>query len=247
MANIFPRGANWVPLKLTIMSTFVGAFVVAGVWYYFTPKYTRVGYEPVQPVPFPHNVHVAQLGMDCRYCHSFVEVAAHSNVPTTQVCMNCHSQVQKDNPKLQPVRDSWETGKPIEWVQIHKTPDYVYFNHSVHVNRGVSCVSCHDKVNEMAVVYHAKPHSMKWCLECHRAPENALRPVDQVTNLNWDPSQEDPKAFIAKYGKPPLQPGQEEPDYTAPDFRLTQEQIGLTIKQREHVFPPDKNCFGCHR
>ena len=110
--------------------------------------------------------------MDCRYCHSFVEVAAHSNVPTTQVCMNCHSQVQKDNPKLAPVRESWATGKPIEWVQIHKTPDYVYFNHSAHVNRGVSCVSCHGEVDKMAVVYHAEPHSMAWCLDCHRNPEN---------------------------------------------------------------------------
>ncbi len=95
--------------------------------------------------------------MDCRYCHSFVEVAAHSNIPTTQVCMNCHSQVQKDNPKLKRrLRESWATGKPIEWVQIHKTPDYVYFNHSAHVNRGVSCVSCHGRVDKMAVVYHAR-------------------------------------------------------------------------------------------
>jgi Cytochrome c7 and related cytochrome c len=244
MANIFPRGANWIPLKLNIIATFVTLFLVCGAWYYFTPKYTRVGYEPVQPVPFPHKLHVAQLGMDCRYCHSFVEVAAHSNVPTTQVCMNCHSQVQKDNPKLQPVRDSWATGKPIEWVQIHKTPDYAYFNHSVHVNRGISCVECHGQVNEMEVVYHAKPHSMKWCLECHRDPASALRPVDQVTNLNWKPDDEDPAAFVAKYGKPP---GEESKDFSEPGLKLTQEEIGSTLKQREHVAPPDKNCFGCHR
>ncbi len=247
MANIFPRGSNWIPIKLTIISTFVGVALTCGVWYYFTPKYTRVGYQPVQPVPFPHNVHVAQLGMDCRYCHSFVEVAAHSNVPTTQVCMNCHSQVQKDNPKLLPVRDSWTTGKPIQWVQIHKTPDYVYFNHSVHVNRGVSCVECHGKVNEMEVVEHAKPHSMKWCLECHRAPEDHLRPVDQVTNLNWQPENEDTAAFIAKYGAPPADPDSPPKDFTAPGVKLTQQDIGNTLKQREHVAPPDKNCFGCHR
>ena len=138
MANIFPRGSNLLPLKIVLCVLVLVPAVSLAMWYYFTPKYTRVGYQPAQPVPFPHDVHVAQLGMDCRYCHSFVEVAAHSNVPTTQVCMNCHSQVQKDNPKLAPLRESWATGKPIEWVQVHKTPDYVYFNHSAHVNRGVS-------------------------------------------------------------------------------------------------------------
>ena len=99
--------------------------------------------------------------------------------------MNCHSQVQKDNPKLAPVRESWATGEPVEWVQIHKTPDYVYFNHSAHVNRGVSCVSCHGRVDEMPVVYQQEPQSMEWCLDCHRDPENHLRPLDQVTNLDW--------------------------------------------------------------
>src|SRR5207302_214911 len=125
-------------------------------------------YEPIQPVPFPHDIHVSQLGMDCRYCHSFVDVAAQSNVPNTQTCMACHQQVQKDNPKLEPVRDSWKTGKPIEWVWLHRTVDYVYYNHAAHVNRGISCFSCHGAVNHMPVVYMAKPHSMAWCLECHR-------------------------------------------------------------------------------
>jgi hypothetical protein len=189
MANLFPRWSNWLPLKIALCLMVVGAAATLGVTYYFTPKYTRVGYQPVQPVAFPHDLHVTQLGMDCRYCHSFVEVAAHSNVPNTQTCMNCHSQVQKDNPKLQAVRDSWATGKPIEWVQIHKTPDYVYFNHSVHVNRGVSCVSCHGHINHMEVVYHDQPHSMSWCLDCHRAPENALRPREQVFNLDWEPQE----------------------------------------------------------
>jgi hypothetical protein len=181
--------------------------------------------------------------MDCRYCHSFVEVAAHSNVPTTQVCMNCHSQVQKDNPKLAPLRESWATGQPVEWVQIHKTPDYVYFNHSAHVNRGVSCVSCHGKVNEMPVVYQAEPHSMAWCLDCHRNPETALRPLDQITNLNWKPEELEPQAFLAKYGKPP---GHEGKDYSRIS-KLSQDEIGLTLRDRWKINPPDKNCFGCHR
>ncbi len=224
MANIFPRGSNLLPLKIAVCLLVLGSAVSAGFWYYMTPKYSRVGYQPIQPVPFPHDVHVSQLGMDCRYCHSFVEVAAHSNIPTTQVCMNCHLQVQRENPQLQPVRDSWASGKPIEWVQIHKTPDYVYFNHSVHVNRGVSCVSCHGKVNEMPVVYHAKPHSMKWCLECHRHPEEALRPPQFVTDLNW---------------QPPTKEGQ--------SVEEAQRELGNRLKAEWQVKPPDMNCGGCHR
>jgi len=196
MANFFPRWTNWLPLKIMICGTVIVCALVGATWYYDTPKYTRVGYMPTQPVPFPHDLHVTQLGMDCRYCHGFVEVSAHSNVPDTQVCMNCHTQVQKDNPKLQPVRDSWTTGQPVPWVQIHRTPDYVYYNHAAHVNRGISCFVCHGQVNHMPVVYHAKPHGMAWCLECHRAPENFLRPEDQITNLDWKPEDVNPAAFV---------------------------------------------------
>ena len=223
MANIFPRGSNILPLKI-LLAAVAGGAVSLAVPYYFTPKYTRVGYQPAQPIPFPHDVHVAQLGMDCRYCHSFVEVAAHSNVPTTQVCMNCHQSVQRDNPKLAPLRESWRTGQPVEWVQIHKTPDYVFFNHSAHVNRGVSCVSCHGRVDKMDVVYHAEPHSMSWCLDCHRAPENALRPLDQITNLGW-----------------------EAPTAKNQSVKEAQLEQGLGLKKKWHINPPDKNCAGCHR
>ncbi len=138
--------------------------------------------------------------------------------------MNCHTQVQKDNPKLAPLRESWATGKAIEWVQVHKTPDYVFFNHSAHVNRGVSCVSCHGRVDKMAIVRHQEPHSMAWCLDCHRAPENALRPLDQITNLGWEPT---PKA------------GQ--------TVAEAQQEQGAALRDKWHINPPDKNCFGCHR
>ncbi|PTY06725.1 cytochrome C [Verrucomicrobia bacterium LW23] len=187
MANIFPRSANWLPLQLITCIALLGAVVPVGLWYYFTPKYTRVGYMPNQPVDFSHRIHVGQVGLDCRYCHSFVEKSSHSNVPTTQTCMNCHSQIQAGNPRLQPVRDSFETGTPIKWVKIHQAPDYVYFNHSVHIARGVSCVSCHGKVNEMPVVWHDKSQSMKWCLDCHRDPGANVRPVENVFNLDWAP------------------------------------------------------------
>src|SRR5690606_1897068 len=108
---------------------------------YSTPKYTRVGYAPVQPVPYSHALHVDQLGLDCRYCHSTVDESEHAAIPTAQTCMNCHSQVKKDSPLLAPVRASYETGMPVEWVRVHEMPDYVFFNHSVHVNRGISCVA----------------------------------------------------------------------------------------------------------
>ena len=185
MSDIFPKWTNRLPRNIIIGALLVGTAVTAGVTYYFTPKYTRVGYEPVQPVAFPHSVHVSQLGIDCRYCHNGVEKSWYSNIPATSVCMNCHNQVLKDDPLLAVVRDSAATGKPVPWVQVHKVPDYVYFNHSVHVTRGISCVECHGRIDQMDEVYHAKPFSMSFCLDCHRDPAAHIRPVDQVTHLGW--------------------------------------------------------------
>ena len=187
MANIFPKWTNSLPLKLAIGLLVIGIGIVAGASYYFTQKYTRVGYEPLQPVPFSHSLHVQQLGMDCRYCHSFVEMAAHSNLPTTQSCMACHAQIRPTSPKLDAVRESLMTGRPVIWARIHQAPDYVYFNHAAHVSRGVSCFNCHGAVNEMETIYQAKSQSMSWCLECHRAPENFLRPPAEVFNMAWKP------------------------------------------------------------
>jgi len=163
----------------------IGTGVTAGVWYYFTPEYARVGYQPVQPVFFSHNIHAGQLGMDCRYCHSTVEKAWYSNIPTAGLCMNCHNQVLKDDPKLALVRESAASGKPIPWVQIHKTPEFVYFNHSVHVNRGISCVECHGRIDQMDEVHEAKSLSMTFCLNCHRDPAAHVRPLDKITDLGW--------------------------------------------------------------
>jgi hypothetical protein len=185
MSDVFPRWTNRLPLLVIIGVSLLGTAAMAGVWYYFTPKYTRVGYQPKQPVAFSHATHADQLGIDCRYCHNAVEKAAHSNVPATSTCMNCHNQVLKDDPRLALVRESYTTGKPIPWVWIHKTPDYVYFNHSVHVNRGVSCVHCHGQINKMEEVYHAKPLSMSFCLECHREPEKFIRDPKQVYDLDY--------------------------------------------------------------
>lgn len=192
MSDVFPKWTNKLPLRIIIGLSVLGVAVTMGVTYYFTPKYTRVGYQPVQPVAFSHSIHAGQLGLDCRYCHSQVEKSWFSNIPSASTCMNCHSQVLKDDPKLELVRDSFYNDKPIEWVQIHKLPDYVYFNHSVHVNRGVSCVECHGRVDQMDEVYHAKPFSMGFCLECHRNPEKHIRPLDKITDLKWK-WNDDPK------------------------------------------------------
>jgi len=185
MSSIFPKSVNKLPLQILIFLGLTSGIVVAGITYYVTPKYSRVGYAPVQPVPFSHALHSGQLGIDCRYCHSNVEKSGVSNVPTAQTCMNCHNQIKTDSPLLALVRESYASGGPVPWVKIHQAPDYVYFNHAVHVARGVSCVDCHGKINEMEVVHHAKPLSMSWCLECHRAPEKFVRDPKLVTNLDW--------------------------------------------------------------
>ena len=198
MSDVFPRWTNRLPGQIIFGLLLIGGVVTAGLNYYFTPKYTRVGFQPTQPVPFSHSIHVKQLGLDCRYCHDGVEKSWYSNVPAADTCMNCHSAVRADDPKLEPVRASYkDANKPVEWVQIHKLPDYVYFNHSVHVNRGVSCVECHGRVDEMDEVRHEKHFSMTFCLDCHRelSPENGdpnkrLRPLDKITDLAYDRSKD---------------------------------------------------------
>ncbi len=184
MSKIFPKSANKLPLQIVIYLGVLAGIATAGVTYYMTPKYTRVGYAPVQPVPFSHAKHVQEVGLDCRYCHSNVDKSGHSNVPSSQTCMNCHSIIKTTSPLLAPVRESYEKGTPVPWVWIHQTPDYAYFNHAVHVNRGISCVECHGKVNEMQVVWHDKSHSMGFCLDCHRAPEKFIREPKDVYNLD---------------------------------------------------------------
>ena len=187
MSDVFPRWTNRLPGQIIFGLLLVGGVVTAGLTYFFTPKYTRVGYQPTQPVPFSHSVHVQQLGLDCRYCHDGVEKSWYSNVPAAETCMNCHSAVRASDPRLEPVRASYkDEGKPVEWVQIHKLPDYAFFNHSVHVNRGVSCVECHGRVDQMDEVRHEKHFSMTFCLDCHRDPEKRLRPLDKITDLAYD-------------------------------------------------------------
>jgi hypothetical protein len=190
LPQIFPESANKVPLYLVAVLGVLGVLVPAFIWYYFSPEYTDVGYQPVQPVPFSHELHAGRLELDCRYCHGQVERAAVASVPPTQVCMNCHSVVLRDSPKLAPIRDSAESGQPMQWVRVHKVPEYAYFDHSLHLRAGVGCSSCHGDVRSMEVVTQRKPLSMGWCLSCHRDPDLHLRERDQLTNTTWKPGKD---------------------------------------------------------
>jgi hypothetical protein len=158
--------------------------------YLFSPKRADVGYSPVQPVAYSHKLHAGNLGIDCRYCHFTVERSAYAAIPTTATCMNCHTRVKPQSPLLQAVRESYASGRPIPWVRIHRLPDYVYFNHEAHLAAGVSCVSCHGRVDQMIEVQQAQPLSMTWCLDCHRNPAPNIRPREFITKLDWKPDRD---------------------------------------------------------
>ena len=172
---------------LVVGAGLAAVLIISGIWYYFSPEYTDVGFRPVQPVAYSHKLHAGDLGIDCRYCHTTVERTAKANVPPTKTCMNCHTLIKPESEKLAPVRQSFATGQPIMWTRVHDLPGYAYFDHGAHVRAGVGCVSCHGNVAEMEVVEQKEPLSMGWCLECHRNPGPNLRPVDQVTNMDWTP------------------------------------------------------------
>lgn len=143
-----------------------------------------------QPVPFSHKHHVGGLGIDCRYCHTSVEEVAFAGIPPTKTCMTCHSQIWSDSPMLEPVRESFRTDRSLEWIRVHDLPDFVYFNHSIHVKKGVGCVSCHGRVDQMPLVWKAHSLDMEWCLECHRHPEQFVRSREYVLRMDWQPAGE---------------------------------------------------------
>ena len=185
MPQIFSKKANKLPHLSLGGALFGGVLTILVAWYYLSPEYTDVGYAPEQPVPYSHRLHVGQLGMDCRYCHNWVEVSDHSNIPATQTGINCHGQIRTESLALLPVRESWATGQPVQWVKVHHLPDYAQFSHAVHVTRGVGCETCHGRIDQMEVVQQVEPLSMGWCLECHRQPELYLRPPEEVTTMGY--------------------------------------------------------------
>ena len=196
---LFPEWTETLKKWVNLLVLGAPVYLVALLAYGITPEAIRIGYQPDQPVPYSHALHAGELGIDCRYCHNTVEDSSHAAIPPAQTCMNCHSKVWTTSPKLAPIRESYQTGKAVEWVKVHDLPDYAYFNHSAHVTRGIGCVSCHGRVDQMEKVYQHEPLSMGWCLDCHRNPEPNLRPVSEVTNMTWaQPNEEFGKEFREK-------------------------------------------------
>jgi hypothetical protein len=191
---VFPRWTNLARPLLAITLVAAPAYLAALVWLGASPRTQDVGYQPQQPVAYSHALHAGDLGIDCRYCHTTVETAAKAAVPPTQTCMNCHAKIRTTSPKLTAVRESYATGMPVPWVRVHDLADFVYFNHSAHVTRGVGCVECHGRVDKMEVVSQVERLSMEWCLECHRNPDARLRPPEMATRMDWV-APEDPATY----------------------------------------------------
>lgn len=226
---------TWVDRLLPIAGAgvvFLALYVGGAVYVGGSPGTLDVGYQPRQPVPFSHAIHAGKLKMDCRFCHNTVDKTSFAAVPASATCGKCHAgpgadgvqakvAVKVDSPKLALVRESVATGKAITWAKVHDLPDYAYFNHSAHVTRGVSCVSCHGRVDQMEEVRQVKPLSMFWCLECHRNPNPNLRPPELVTKLDWQPDED-----AAVYGAKLRQEWSEKDDF--------------------HI-DPKVNCSTCHR
>ncbi len=196
-----------------------------------SPYVTYAGIARPQPAPFSHQHHVAGLGIDCRYCHTSVETSNFAGIPPTATCMNCHRQIWTGAPMLEPVRESFKTGKSLVWNRVNDLPDFVYFNHSIHINKGVGCNTCHGPVDRMPLMYNYASLQMEWCLECHRAPEKNLRPRDQVFNMRYEqPSAENPVEFDGqKY--------------------LDQISLGTALKNKYHLRSTQDitSCSTCHR
>jgi hypothetical protein len=185
--QIFRRGANHVVRVAFATILLAITLAGAGVWgVWWSPYMTRQGLALDQPVPFSHEHHTSGLGIDCRYCHTTVETSASAGIPATETCMTCHSQVWTDAPMLQPVQESWTTGRPLRWNRVHDTPDFVFFNHSIHVQKGIGCSTCHGRVDQMPLVHQEHSLWMKWCIECHRHPEKQIRPKEEVFNMAYE-------------------------------------------------------------
>ncbi len=191
MAQIFHRSFNSIS-KASVPILFLLVMLGTGAgWAVYKSAYaTRATIPLTQPVPFSHRHHVTGLGIDCRYCHATVETSAFADIPPVETCMTCHSQIWTDSPMLEPIRESFRTGKPLEWTRVHDLPDFVFFNHGIHVAKGVGCVTCHGQVDQMPLMFQEKTLYMEWCLECHRQPERFVRPRDRVFDMQWRPEED---------------------------------------------------------
>jgi len=202
MAQVFDRSSNALArMSLVLTGLIVIAVGVALDQLQRSPWVTRQGQRPDQPIPFSHKHHVEGLGLQCQYCHTSVEKSSYAGIPPTKTCINCHAQIWTNAQLLEPVRQSWATGASIQWIRVHDLPDYVYFNHEIHVNKGIGCASCHGRVDEMPLMYQQNTLQMEWCLNCHRNPAVNLRPTSEIYNMAWAGPSSDKPVWCSETGK----------------------------------------------
>jgi len=229
MPQVFPKSLN-ILARLTVLATplLAAGGIITGAAFYRSDYTTGTREVIEQPVPFSHKHHVGQLGIGCQYCHTAVETSAQAGFPPTKTCMNCHQGMWVSADLLEPVRSSLKNDVPIAWNKVHNVPHYTYFNHSIHISKGVGCYSCHGKIDEMPLVFQSKTLLMEWCLECHRNPEKYLRPREEVYNMTWKPE-----------------------DVTNPDTGQPFDQLTLGRKLKGDHAVREKsiltNCSMCHR
>ena len=267
MAQVFDRSSNALArASLVLTGLIVIALGVALNQLQRSPWVTKQGQRPDQPIPFSHKHHVEGLGLQCQYCHVQVEKAAYAGIPPTKTCINCHAQIWTNADYLEPVRQSWATGASIQWIRVHDLPDFVYFNHDIHVNKGIGCASCHGRVDEMPLMYQENTLQMEWCLNCHRNPANELRPTSEIYNMAWaGASKLNPvKCSSTGAAGPTAQgvhcvvaPAEAEGalkavalDESADTKTFTnQADLGRYLTDKYHVRPPNDltSCETCHR
>lgn len=262
---VFPRWANYLLPLMLLGALGGGPYVATVIGLGLNPNTLNKNYQPQQPIPYSHELHVGELGLDCTYCHTSVDKAGFAAIPPAETCMTCHHAVKKNSPKLAPLyravypflddngkptaeagteekpnRANPDAGRPIEWVKVHDLADYSYFNHQAHVTKGVSCVSCHGRVDRMGEegVYQHENLSMGWCIDCHRAPEKHLRPPSEVTNLAWTPL--DDEEVIAAIEAGTIKAG---------DEKAAQLLVGRRVKEQYNVHNAAfmQSCSTCHR
>jgi hypothetical protein len=210
MAQIFDRSSNALArMSLVLTGLIIIALGLSLDALQRSPWVTRQGQRPDQPVPFSHKHHVQGLGLQCQYCHTTVEKSMYAGIPPTKTCINCHAQIWTNAQLLEPVRQSWATNQSITWTRVHDLPDFSYFNHSIHVNKGIGCSSCHGRVDQMPLMYMQNTLQMEWCLDCHRNPAKNLRPTSQIYNMAWESPSEDRPVWCSvspdQVGKPTAQ------------------------------------------
>jgi hypothetical protein len=255
MPQVFNRGANGLArMSLVILGLVVTSLALTLNELQRSPYVTKQGERLEQPVPFSHQHHVAGLGLDCRYCHTSVENSSFAGIPPTKTCMNCHSEIWTNADILEPVRASYRNNTPIWWTKLHDLPDFVYFNHEIHVNKGIGCASCHGPVDEMPLTYAHASLQMEWCLDCHRNPAKNIRPTgDPIYNIGWKgPSREEPVYCEDGTGNCSLHG----PNYQTtgqpmknPREFMDQMSMGKYLVAQYHVRTPNEiqSCETCHR